>query len=211
MDTDRPARIVRYGFAERVMHLFNALSYVYLLLTGLALWTPALYWIAAMLGGGYLVRWMHPWVGLVYAGMFGWMFAVWRGQMRITPEDRAWRKAIGHYVRNEDARVPPVWKFNDGQKGFFWMMAASTVALLVSGVVLWYTASIPWSLRGLRYAAVLVHAVAALATIAGFIIHVYMGLFVVPGGLHAIVHGDVSDAWARHHHSLWHRKLRKDS
>ena len=49
----------------------------------------------------------------------------------------------------------------------------------------------------------LVHAVAALATIGGIIIHIYMGIAVVPGGLHAILHGDVSERWARHHHALW--------
>jgi formate dehydrogenase subunit gamma len=200
-------RIIRYPFAERLVHGFTALAYVYLLLTGLALWTPALYWIAAVLGGGYLSRLLHPWVGLFFVGIFVWMYAMWRADMRITPEDRAWRKSIRAYVTNDDARVPPVWRFNDGQKAFFWAMAASTVALLLSGLVLWFVDLIPWSLRWLRYAAVLVHGVSALVTIAGFIIHIYMGLFVVPGGLHAIVHGDVSEEWARAHHRLWYRKL----
>jgi cytochrome b subunit of formate dehydrogenase len=30
-----------------------------------------------------------------------------------------------------------------------------------------------------------------------------MGLFVVPGSLHAIVHGDVTEDWVRQHHTLW--------
>ena len=51
------------------MHAFAALSYVYLLLTGLAFWTPALYWIAIVLGGGYLSRLLHPWVGLLFSGV----------------------------------------------------------------------------------------------------------------------------------------------
>ncbi len=82
-------------------------------------------------------------------------------------------------------------------------MVIGGLALLLSGLVLWFVASIPWELRILRYAATLVHAVAALATIAGFIVHLYMGLAVVPEGLHAIVHGDVTEEWARHHHALW--------
>ena len=57
--------------------------------------------------------------------------------------------------------------------------------------------------RSVRWLATLVHAVAALLTIGGFIVHVYMGVAVVPGGLRAIVHGDVSEEWARHHHPLW--------
>lgn len=206
MTTER--RIARYSFVERLVHTFTAFSYVYLLLTGLALWTPALYWIAAVLGGGYLSRVLHPWAGLFFAAVLGGMYVMWRADMRVTPEDRAWRKAAGHYVRNEDAQVPPVWRFNDGQKTFFWAMAVAGLALLLSGLALWWIDLIPWSLRWLRHAAVLVHGIAALITIAGFIIHVYMGVLVVPGGLHAIIHGDVSEQWARSHHLLWYRKLR---
>jgi len=196
-------RIVRYAFRERLLHALTALSYVYLLLTGLAFWTPALYWMAAVLGGGYLSRVLHPWVGLIFSGALLWMFVTWRTDMRVTPEDRAWRSAMRHYMRNEDAKVPPAGRFNFGQKQLFWLMVLGGVALLLSGLVLWFVASIPWELRGLRYAATLVHAIAALVTIAGFIIHLYMGLAVVPGGLNAIVHGEVTEEWARHHHALW--------
>lgn len=199
----RARRVVRYDFRERVVHAAAALSYVYLLLTGLAFWTPALYWLAIVLGGGYLSRVLHPWVGLVFSLTVLWMYAIWRRDMRTTPEDRAWRKAIRHYIRNEDAKVPPAGRFNFGQKQLFWIMVGGGVALLLSGVALWVVAAIPWELRVIRYAAVLVHAVAALLTIAGFIVHLYMGLAVVPGGLSAILHGDVTEQWARHHHPLW--------
>ena len=47
----------------------RAVSYVYLLLSGLAFWTPAFYWIAIVLGGGFLTRLLHPWVGLVFAAV----------------------------------------------------------------------------------------------------------------------------------------------
>ena len=110
---------------------------------------------------------------------------------------------MGHYMRNEDALVPPAGRFNFGQKQFFWLMVICGAALLISGIALWFTASIPRGLQVVRYLAVLIHAVAALATIGGIIIHIYMGLAVVPGGLHAILHGDVSEQWARHHHGRW--------
>jgi formate dehydrogenase subunit gamma len=196
-------RIVRYAFRERLMHGLAAISYVYLLLTGLAFWTPALYWLSTMLGGGYLSRVLHPWVGVVFGTAVVWMFVAWRRDMRATPEDRAWNRAIRHYIRNEDNEVPPVWRFNPGQKQLFWLMFFGGAVLLVSGLVMWLVASVPGELRGVRSIATLVHAVAALATIAGFIIHIYMGLAVVPDGLHAVVHGDVTEEWARRHHPLW--------
>ena len=196
-------RILRYNFHERVVHAGAALSYVYLFLTGLAFWTPALYWLAIVLGGGYLSRLLHPWVGVLFSVAVLNMYVMWRRDMRTTDADRAWRKEIRHYIRNEDSQMPPAGRFNFGQKQLFWLMVGGGVALLVSGVVLWLVASIPWELRGLRYAAVLVHAVAALLTIGGFIVHLYMGLLVVPGGLSAILHGEVTERFARHHHRLW--------
>lgn len=197
-------RLVRYSLGERLVHMAAAMSYVYLLLTGLAFWTPGLYWIATMLGGGYLSRAMHPVVGVGFAAVVAWMYLMWRRDMKTTAGDRAWRTAIGAYIRHDEARVPPAGRFNFGQKQLFWIMVIGAAGLLVSGVVLWFPQAVPPSRRWLLESAVLLHAVSALVTIAGFIVHLYMGLAVVPGGLHAILHGDVSDAWARHHHRAWY-------
>jgi formate dehydrogenase subunit gamma len=197
------ARIIRYTFGERVVHAAAAISYVYLLLTGLAFWTPALYWLAIVLGGGFLSRLLHPWVGVFFAVVVLRMYVMWRRYMRTSSADRAWRKAIGHYIRNEDDRVPSVGRFNYGQKQLFWAMAFGSLLLLVSGVVLWVPHLVPWPLHAVREAAVIVHASAALVTIGAFIVHLYMGLAVVPGGLGAIVHGSVTEEWAQQHHALW--------
>lgn len=196
-------RIVRYTFAERVVHAAAAVTYVYLLLTGLALWTPALFWIAGVLGGGFLARAVHPWVGVIFAVAVLRMFQQWRRDMAATPIDREWRRAIAHYIRNEDDRVPGAGRFNYGQKSLFWLMVWGTVVLVVSGVVLWFPAAVPPQARWLRELAALAHAAAALLTIGGFIVHVYMGLLVVPGGWRAIVHGWVTSEWARRHHPRW--------
>ena len=73
---------------------------------------------------------------------------------------------------------------------------------------MWFVADVPRDLHLLADVATLVHAVAALVTIGAFIVHVYMGVAVVPGGLDAILHGDVSEEWAKHHHRLWLEELR---
>lgn len=201
-------RIQRYAVAERLVHTVAGGAYVYLLLTGLAFWTPALFWLAVVFGGGFLSRMLHPWVGLVFTAAVIWMLAAWRRDMRTTAEDRRWRQAIGRYIRNEDSLVPPAGRFNYGQKAFFWLMVWGGLALVLSGVVMWFVDSVPPQLHVVRTAATMTHAVAALATIGGFIVHVYMGVAVVPGGLDAIVHGEVSEEWARHHHPLWFAELR---
>jgi formate dehydrogenase subunit gamma len=185
-------RVVRYSLAERLVHTAAAVSYVYLLLTGLAFWTPGLYWIATVLGGGYVSRAVHPFVGLFFAVVVARMYLMWRRDMRTSAADRAWRRAMAAYIRNDDAHVPAAGRFNFGQKQLFWIMVAGGAGLLVSGLILWIPQTVPSSQRWLLEVAILLHAVSALATIGGFIVHLYMGLAVVPGGLHAILHGDVS-------------------
>jgi len=199
----RSKRIVRYTFAERAGHAAAAIVFVYLLLTGLAFWTPGLYWMAVALGGGFLSRLLHPWAGLAFSAIVIWMIVMWRADMRTTDADREWRRALRQYARNDDAGVPPAGRFNFGQKMFFWVTVWGMLILLVSGIVLWRPDLVPGSAGILREAAILLHAIAALVMIGAFIIHVYMGVAVVPGSVEAIVRGEVTREWARHHHRLW--------
>lgn len=199
--------ILRYTLAERVVHWIAGLTYLYQLLTGLAFYSPHLFWIAAVLGGGPTSRYWHPWVGLLFTAALFWMFQTWRSDMRITAVDREWSKAIGHYIRNEDEQLPPIDRFNAGQKYFFWVMLFAGFVMLISGVVLWFPEKIPWSLRSLRYTAILLHVSAALISIGAFIIHVYMGTAMVRKGFTSIVRGTVTPAWARMHHRLWYNRV----
>ena len=204
-------RIVRYGYRERLMHWVSAVSYVYLLLTGLAFWTPWLFWLAVVLGGATISRELHPWVGVVFFVAVLWMWATWGSQMRSTELDREWWRALPHYIRNEDDDMPPEGRFNGGQKMLFWAFLWCGLALLLSGFVLWEPHWFPWSLRFLRFAAVLVHAVAFLVTVALFIVHVYMGTAVERGAFASMTRGDVSPAWARRHHRAWYDQVEGDS
>lgn len=200
-------RILRYTLSERVHHWLAALTYIYCLITGLAFWSPYMYWLATLVGGGPTARFWHPWLGVAFTVSMLWMYKIWDRDMRITDVDRRWSKAVEYYIRNEDEKLPPIGRFNYGQKVFFWLMFYGVILLLISGIGLWFVESIAWSLRWLRYLAVTVHVVAALATIGGFIIHVYMGTAMVRGGFTSIIRGEVSTAWARTHHRLWYEQV----
>jgi formate dehydrogenase subunit gamma len=196
--------MTRYSFAERANHWFGALAYTYLLVTGLAFWSPYLYWLAVIVGGGPTARFWHPWFGLLFSASLFWMFKGWRRDMQVDASDRAWAKAIPFYIKNEDEKVPPVGRFNYGQKLFFWGMLCSVILLILSGVALWYTEALPWNLRFLRYAAVLVHASVALITIGLFLIHVYMSTLMEEGSFASMIHGTVTRAWAWTFHRTWY-------
>ena len=199
--------ILRYTLVERVVHWIAALTYGYVLLTGLAFYSPHLYWTATLLGGAPTSRFWHPWIALVFMAVLAWMLRAWLGDMRITANDRAWGKVVKRYIENQDEGLPPIDRFNLGQKYFFWVMLFAGIVLLLSGIVLWIPETLPWSLRDVRYAAILLHVSSALITIGAFIIHVYMGTAVVRGGFTSIIRGEVSPAWAKMHHRLWYNRV----
>jgi formate dehydrogenase subunit gamma len=204
-------RVLRYSFHERLVHWLAGFSYLYLLLTGLAFWSPWLFWLATVLGGPTISRELHPWLGLVFVFATFLMYGMWGRQMHETETDKQFWGAVGHYIRNEDELVPPADRFNAGQKLLFWGFFWCGILLLLSGLVLWFPHLIPWSLRYLRYAAVLVHASCALLTIGLFIIHVYMGTAMERGAFGSMTRGDVSTAWARSFHRLWYEHLLRDA
>ncbi len=204
-------RVLRYAFHERLVHWVAGFSYIYLLLTGLAFWSPWLFWIAAVLGGPTISRELHPWAGLIFVFATFLMYGMWGGQMLRTKSDEEFWRAVGHYIRNEDELVPSADRFNAGQKLLFWGFFGCGILLLLSGLILWFPHLIPWSLRYLRYIAVLVHATCALLTIGLFIIHVYMGTAMERGAFGSIIRGDVSRVWAERYHRVWYEHVLRDA
>jgi formate dehydrogenase subunit gamma len=116
-----------------------------------------------------------------------------------------------YYITNQDEKMPPAGRYNAGQKFLFWGFFLCAILLLLSGVVLWFPEYIPWSLRWLRYAAVLTHASAALLTIGLFLIHVYMGVFAERGAFGSVIRGDVSEEFARRYHPGWYKEIVESS
>jgi len=199
--------ILRYTLIERAIHWITAFTYTYVLLTGLAFYSPHLYWIASVLGGAPTSRFWHPVVALLFLAGIVWMLQAWREDMNITAVDRTWGQAMNRYIGNDDASLPPAERFNLGQKYFFWVMLWAGLLLLVSGLVLWFPEWIPLDFRGILPSAILLHVISALVTIGAFIVHVYMGTAMVRGGFTSIIRGEVSPAWARMHHRLWYERV----
>jgi len=199
--------VQRYTFAERAYHWINAIAYTYLMLTGLAIFTPLAYWLAYVLGGPATIRYWHPWVGLIYLATIFWMHRMWKRDMQKIPEDERWSKNLRAYAENHDELMPPQGRFNAGQKQFWWVMLYCTFILLITGIIMWIPEKMPRELHWVLPITVFIHSATALITIAAFIIHVYMSVWVTPGSVKAMVEGHVSTNWARHHHRLWYEKI----
>jgi formate dehydrogenase subunit gamma len=130
---------------------------------------------------------------------------LWRLNMP-KPEDRTWVAQIGDVVKGNEENLPELGKYNAGQKMIFWSMTILIVVLIVSGIMIWEQffgelVSIPT-----RRWAVLIHALAAVAIILVFILHVYAA-FWTRGTLRAMTRGTVTGGWAYRHHRKWLREL----
>ncbi len=208
MSTTSPSRIQRFSFAERAVHWLAAGSFFYAALSGLSLWTPQLYWLATVFGGGEATRRWHPWGGVVFGLALAKMFLGWARQMKLDASDRAWLRRSHRYAVHDHEGLPEAGRFNGGQKMLFWIQSLAFVFLFVSGLVLWFPelTSVP---RGLRFVAILVHPAAAIVAMGGIIVLVYMGTAAVPGAFRGMVRGWVDHDWARAHHPKWFRDIEK--
>jgi len=200
-------RVLRFSAPERMVHWAVALAFLYTMLTGLPFWSPRLYWIAAVFGGGETAGSWHPWAGILYALLLAVMSRSWIGMMRLDAEDRRWLRLAHRYAVHDESDLPDAGRFNAGQKMLFWLQATSALLLLSSGLVLWWPGSVP---RTLRELAILVHPVTAVASIGGLIVHIYMSTTVVPGAFRGMTRGWVTLNWASSHHPKWYRQLRRD-
>lgn len=205
-----PEHVSRYTFHERVVHLIVAANCVYLVLSGLALHTPYLFWMSSVLGGPAPMRHFHPLLGLLYFVFLVYMWWMWRHDLRFNRMDWGWMQNIEAYITNHDDDLPPIDRWNAGQKIFFWMMMVSGMGLVLSGIVLWLPEYVAWNLQWIKFLAILLHAASALVSVGGLMIHLYMGIFLVKGGFRQIMTGEVARSWAYHHHRLWLERVTKE-
>ena len=204
-DNDTEA-VPRYTSHERANHWVVAVSFVLAALSGLALFHPFFFSLSALFGGGPGARIAHPYAGVVmFLFFFALMVRFWAAN-RMTQADRAWMNRIGDVIRNRDANLPEVGKYNAGQKILFWFMVVTVWLLLASGIVMW-RAWFPDAFPiGLHRIAVVVHAVSATILLLGIIVHVYAAIW-VKGTLRGMTRGSVGRGWARHHHPAWYREV----
>ena len=199
--------ILRYTGNQRTNHWLVAILFLMAGLSGLALFHPALFWLSNLFGGGPWTRILHPFMGVLMFLLFlGLVFRFWRANYFIA-NDRLWLKRIDRVIKNEEEGVPPIGKYNPGQKLLFWTLLLCMLVLLFSGIWRAYFSDY-FGITLIRWASLL-HALAAFVLILSIIVHIYAGIW-IKGSVSAMLHGWVSHAWAKKHHELWYRQVTQD-
>jgi formate dehydrogenase subunit gamma len=198
--------IVRYTPNERTNHWITAITFVLLVLSGLAMFHPAMSWLYAIFGGGQWTRILHPFVGCVmYASFLILALRFWHHNY-LDKADVQWMKQIGDVLSNREDKLPAIGKYNAGQKLLFFTMVICLLLLLASGIVIWRRYFSIYFPIGITRLAAVVHAAAAFVLIVGIIVHIYAALW-IKGSIGAMTRGTVTYGWARKHHPNWFKEM----
>jgi formate dehydrogenase subunit gamma len=204
----KPVTVDRYTVGARINHWITATSLVLLALSGLSMFHPRLFFLTGLFGGGQWTRAIHPWIGVVlffsFAGLFirFWKANLWKS------EDNTWLRRIRDVLAGHEEKLPELGKYNAGQKFVFWGMSLLIIILIASGIVVWDEYFFDFTTIEQKRIAILVHAMAAVAIICVWIIHVYAAIW-VRGTISAMTKGRVTGGWAWRHHRKWLRELVK--
>jgi len=198
----------RYSDRDRINHWMIALLFVLAAVSGLAFFHPSLFFLSTLVGGGVWARILHPFLGVaMFLSFLGLFFKLWRENV-LNAADKEWQKHSLDMLKGDKSKMPPVGKYNAGQKGVFWLMSVCLGLLLLTGVMFWQ----PWFANSfpitLRRIAVLLHSASAVALVLGVSMHVYAAIW-VKGTVRAMTRGTVSEAWAKQNHPLWHEEMTK--
>ena len=162
----------RYDSATRSNHWVVAILFFMAALSGLAFFHPAMFFLSNLFGGGVWSRILHPFFGvLMFASFVGIYVRLWKDNV-WKDDDSKWLSKAGDMMSGNKAGLPPVGKYNGGQKLVFWLMTVSLVVLLVTGVMFWrpwFAGYFPIPLIRLG---LLLHAASATVLVLSVIVHV---------------------------------------
>jgi formate dehydrogenase gamma subunit len=219
-------KITKHYVANILTHWFNALSWGFLLPTGLGILAAKrmpfmpVAWNDLMrnLFGGLapLIQaheiWGQVWLAvLLFNVLFGFRkffmpFAATR--MWLDKDDIEWLKKKPFAMLGFEVDMPPQDAYNAGQKLYSYVVVAGTLAIGVTGMIMTYSEIIPGSLRWLVQWSMPIHFLAVTTVFAGVIIHVYMGA-IMPEERQAffsMFNGKVSALYAYLHHRKWYEQ-----
>ena len=202
----RGGELLRHPVYTRVLHWGVAIFFIPALLSGLAIYSPWLYRaLTPLFGGGPMTRLLHPWFSIGFVVFFAFQFLNWLAPMTWNSDDRRWMKRMKSYVTNAEEVEPEyVDFFNAGQKMYFWAIVGSAVVFLLSGIPMWFPAIFGRTMVAISY---VLHDLAGLVMLVGFIVHVYEGTAAQPGTFTSMTRGTVERRWAWTHHPAWYRRV----
>jgi len=229
--------VLRFKFIERLAHWMLAGSFILLGLTGLFV-KYGREFIAPIVGleaNATLLmvsKFIHNNVAWAFMIALVMILVMWVWHNIPNRHDLVWISQAGGIV---GSKHPPAKKFNFGQKIIFWSCILFGGSISVSGLSLLFPFEIPLfaktftvlndlGIPGLIGIAELPtvlapqeemqlaqawHAIMSFVLMAIIIAHIYIGSMDMEGDTDAMTTGEVDEAWAHQHHSLWLEEVKQ--
>lgn len=201
--------VPRFTHAERAAHWFVAATFILLALSGLVILFGK-YVLQPAIGVGAFATVAsaalqgHNLFGPLFAAGIVVMFVLYLKDNWPRAADFVWLLKGGVFFRGHVS----AWKFNFGEKAWFWISSLGGFALAASGLLLDFS-WLAQTVNQLQLAHI-VHAIAAVVVIAASFGHMYLGTVGVEGALEGMTTGRVDEAWALEHHDLWAKEVLED-
>jgi formate dehydrogenase subunit gamma len=203
--------VQRWNAFERFVHWVTAISFIVLAITGLSLLFGRAVLIPLMGYTGFsawagVAKGLHNFVGpWLFTPGVALMIIMWIRHNIPNADDIQWFAKGGGIVGKQH---PPAGRMNGGEKIWFWFICTVGVAAIISGFFLDFPNWWATTREGMQLANV-VHGVTALAWIALWFGHAYIGTIGTEGALEGMTSGQVDVNWAKQHHDRWYEELQK--
>ncbi|WP_415922340.1 formate dehydrogenase subunit gamma [Tateyamaria sp. SN6-1] len=236
LDHEKTGRTVtRFKTFERAAHWLLAGSFILLGLTGLLTLFGRMFiapYISKEFNSTLLIasKYIHNNVAWAFIVALIAVFCLWVWHNIPNRTDITWFAQAGGII---GSKHPPAKKFNGGQKIIFWSVIVLGGSISLSGISLLFPFEFPMFMKTfdflrsvgidslpiygqlpvamapheeMQYAQAW-HAIVAFVLMAIIIAHIYIGSVGMEGAYDAMGSGEVDEAWARQHHSLWLEEL----
>ncbi len=214
--TLKDGKVYRFNKAFVVAHAIHTVTFLLLLLTGLAIFSPANRWIATLFGGMQSVRIIHRVVAIPYA--LGALIVLLVGGGKQAKE---WLKItftwgwsditfMPKYVVTEfmgrHGNLPESDFINPGEKVNSLLSVLTWLGFTISGVILWFPDVFPKSIVLLAYP---IHDLCMLFMTMMFLVHAFLSLIhpKMRTALQGIMTGWVDARFAEGHYAKWYRRV----
>jgi len=193
------AEMVRKSSVDEILnHWILAGSCILLMITGFA-FLFHMESVASVFGGFNAMKDVHNWGGVVFAlSMLYSMRHYLKDAFEYDADDAQWFKVAGGYLSHK-VTVPPMGKYNPGQKLYYLAVVGAGIAIALSGFAIWFMKDN----GAIMLLAHLVHNVAFCIFVLAVPVHAYLGTLANPGTLKLMVSGTLPLEEAKRRYPKW--------
>jgi formate dehydrogenase subunit gamma len=191
---------------EILNHWILAGSCILLIITGFA-FLFHLEFISAVFGGFNFMKTVHNWLGVVFVlSLLYSMRHYLKDALEYDADDAQWFRVAGGYLSHK-VKVPPMGKYNPGQKLYYLAIVGAGIAIAASGFGMWL-------MKGnttVMLLSHLVHNVAFCIFVLAVPVHIYLGTLANPGTFKLMVSGTLPLEEAKRRYPKWMKEVGKMS